>query len=168
MPHCWKPHVTAQFGNHLTDEERAFLKLCSCCHVAVSILYLYLAVPCVGLVCDCRISRSYSLAFPFSCLSVKSVGLNTWARYCEMMVTLHLNKAILKQTCTSILLLDRDVTFSPDYGVHFSKACVPQTHSLTFRNTASNHCLLLQKEQNVKGGKGPFGKQAVGINNGER
>ena len=33
-------------------------------------------------------------------------------------------------------------------------------------NTASNLCLLLQKEQNVKGGKGPSGKQAVGINNG--
>ena len=32
--------------------------------------------------------------------------------------------------------------------------------------TASNHCLLLQKEQNVKGGEGPSGKQAVGINNG--
>ena len=28
--------------------------------------------------------------------------------------------------------------------------------------TASNLCLLLQKEQNVKGGEGPSGKQAVG------
>ena len=35
-------------------------------------------------------------------------------------------------------------------------------------NTASNLCLLLQKEQNVKGGEGPSGKQAVGINNGTR
>ena len=35
-------------------------------------------------------------------------------------------------------------------------------------STASNHCLLLQKEQNVKGGEGPSGKQAVGINNGTR
>ena len=34
--------------------------------------------------------------------------------------------------------------------------------------TASNLCLLLQKEQNVKGGEGPSGKQAVGINNGTR
>ena len=33
-------------------------------------------------------------------------------------------------------------------------------------NTASNLCLLLQKEQNVKGGEGPSGKQAVVINNG--
>ena len=32
--------------------------------------------------------------------------------------------------------------------------------------TASNLCLLLQKEQNVTGGEGPSGKQAVGINNG--
>ena len=36
----------------------------------------------------------------------------------------------------------------------------------TFIFTASNLCLLLQKEQNVKGGEGPSGKQAVGINNG--
>ena len=36
------------------------------------------------------------------------------------------------------------------------------------RYTASNLCLLLQKEQNVKGGEGPSGKQAVGINNGTR
>ena len=35
-------------------------------------------------------------------------------------------------------------------------------------DTASNLCLLLQKEQNVKGGEGPSGKQAVGINNGTR
>ena len=35
-------------------------------------------------------------------------------------------------------------------------------------NTASNLCLLLQKELNVKGGEGPSGKQAVGINNGTR
>ena len=35
-------------------------------------------------------------------------------------------------------------------------------------STASNLCLLLQKEQNVKGGEGPSGKQAVGINNGKR
>ena len=35
-------------------------------------------------------------------------------------------------------------------------------------NTASNLGLLLQKEQNVKGGEGPSGKQAVGINNGTR
>ena len=34
--------------------------------------------------------------------------------------------------------------------------------------TASNLGLLLQKEQNVKGGEGPSGKQAVGINNGTR
>ena len=34
--------------------------------------------------------------------------------------------------------------------------------------TASNLCLLLQKEQNVRGGEGPSGKQAVGINNGTR
>ena len=34
--------------------------------------------------------------------------------------------------------------------------------------TASNLCLLLQKEENVKGGEGPSGKQAVGINNGTR
>ena len=34
--------------------------------------------------------------------------------------------------------------------------------------TASNLCLLLQKEQNVNGGEGPSGKQAVGINNGTR
>ena len=34
--------------------------------------------------------------------------------------------------------------------------------------TAANLCLLLQKEQNVKGGEGPSGKQAVGINNGTR
>ena len=39
---------------------------------------------------------------------------------------------------------------------------------LSFCNTASNLCLLLQKEQNVKGGEGPSGKQAVGINNGTR
>ena len=36
------------------------------------------------------------------------------------------------------------------------------------QNTASNLCLLLQKEQNVKGGEGPSGKQAVGINNETR
>ena len=36
------------------------------------------------------------------------------------------------------------------------------------KHTASNLCLLLQKEQNVKGGEGPSGKQAVGINNGTR
>ena len=35
-------------------------------------------------------------------------------------------------------------------------------------STASNLCLLLLKEQNVKGGEGPSGKQAVGINNGTR
>ena len=35
-------------------------------------------------------------------------------------------------------------------------------------STASNLRLLLQKEQNVKGGEGPSGKQAVGINNGTR
>ena len=34
--------------------------------------------------------------------------------------------------------------------------------------TDSNLCLLLQKEQNVKGGEGPSGKQAVGISNGTR
>ena len=34
--------------------------------------------------------------------------------------------------------------------------------------TASNLGLLLQKEQNVKGGEGPSEKQAVGINNGTR
>ena len=34
--------------------------------------------------------------------------------------------------------------------------------------TAFNLCLLLQKEQNVKGGEGPSGKQAVGINNETR
>ena len=34
--------------------------------------------------------------------------------------------------------------------------------------TASNLCLLLQKEQNVKGGEGSSEKQAVGINNGTR
>ena len=39
---------------------------------------------------------------------------------------------------------------------------------LLLLNTASNLCLLLQKEQNVKGGKVPSGKQAVGINNGTR
>ena len=37
-----------------------------------------------------------------------------------------------------------------------------------YSHTASNLCLLLQKEQNVKGGEGPSGKQAVGINNGTR
>ena len=37
-----------------------------------------------------------------------------------------------------------------------------------YYSTASNLCLLLQKEQNVKGGEGPSGKQAVGINNGTR
>ena len=37
-----------------------------------------------------------------------------------------------------------------------------------FPYTASNLCLLLQKEQNVKGGEGLSGKQAVGINNGTR
>ena len=45
---------------------------------------------------------------------------------------------------------------------HYLKICVKWPLS----NTASNHCLLLQKEQNVKGGEGPSGKQAVGINNG--
>ena len=34
--------------------------------------------------------------------------------------------------------------------------------------TPSNLCLLLQKEQNVKWGEGPSGKQAVGINNWTR
>ena len=34
-----------------------------------------------------------------------------------------------------------------------------------YLHTASNHCLLLQKEQNVKGGEGLSEKQAVGINN---
>ena len=41
-------------------------------------------------------------------------------------------------------------------------------HNFQYINTASNHSLLLQKEQNVKGGEGPSGKQAVGINNGTR
>ena len=40
--------------------------------------------------------------------------------------------------------------------------------NITSYNTASNFCLLLQKEKNVKGGEGLSGKQAVGIKNGTR
>ena len=35
MPHCWKSHVVAQ--------------LCSCCHVAVIDLCLFIAVPLIGM-----------------------------------------------------------------------------------------------------------------------
>ena len=47
-------------------------------------------------------------------------------------------------------------------------ASIGSVDSLYPSITASNLCLLLQKEQNVKGGEGPSGKQAVGINNGTR
>ena len=47
------------------------------------------------------------------------------------------------------------------------EATVSFIYIFCFIYTASNLCLL-QKEQNVKGGEGPSGKQAVGINNGTR
>ena len=54
-------------------------------------------------------------------------------------------------------------------GIKIKKNCA---HKITTNHftlyTASNLCLLLQKEQNVKGGEGPSGKLAVGINNGTR
>ena len=41
-------------------------------------------------------------------------------------------------------------------------ATIPIKQNMFHYNTASNLGLLLQKEQNVKWGEGPSGKQAVG------
>ena len=58
--------VLSRFCNYVSEEERVdcFTSLCPCCHVDVSVLSLFLAVPLVGLwTLVCGISWSYSLAF---------------------------------------------------------------------------------------------------------
>ena len=72
----------------------------------------------------------------------------------------------IQSVCPHLLSV-RDHISVPIGQIYFNLGANDKYHELSISyNTASNLCLLLQKEQNVKGGEGPSGKQAVGINNG--
>ena len=81
------------------------------------------------------------------------------------------NLARCKSVCATVQS-DQSLSFPSELAIHrahIKDSDAQGNLSLRWAHiTASNLCLLLQKEQNVKGGEGPSGKQAVGINNGTR
>ena len=70
------------------EEERAgCFTLCSCCHVAVSILCLFLVVPSVVCVLCCKFVKNHAhkfkqLAFQYQCTQIdKSNSVHLLSRY---------------------------------------------------------------------------------------